>query len=202
MNVSKLPIPDKLVKGQDIITKSTANPNVPGNTATLAAFSAAQAALTAANAAYEANRQAATMLMTERDNALEAWLVKLTLLAAFTESATDGLAEKIQSAGFAVRSEATPPQPVGQVQNVRVGYNGSPGYSDVRWDRDPNADAYMVQCSPDPITETSWKNMGTVTRARFEGNGATPGQRCWYRIAAVNALGEGPWSEPALRPVM
>lgn len=202
MNVNRLPIAEKLVKGQDIITKSTSNPNVPGNTAPLAAFSTAQTKLTAANAAYEANRQAATTLMTARDNALDEWNTTLTGLAGFTESATGGVAEKIQSAGFAVRGSATPPRPVGQVQDVRVSYNGTPGYSDVRWERETSADAYMVQCSPDPITEASWKNMGTVTRAKFEGNGATPGQKCWYRVAAVNALGAGPWSEPALRPVM
>lgn len=202
MNVNRLPIADKLVKGQDIITKSTSNPNVPGNTAPLAAFSTAQAALTAANAAFESNRQAATTLMTARDNALEEWNTRLTGLAGFTENATGGDAEKIQSAGFAVRADRTPPQAVGQVENVRVSYNGNPGYSDVRWDRESSADAYMVQCSPDPITEASWRNMGTVTRAKFEGNGATPGQKCWYRVAAVNAIGAGPWSEPALRPVM
>ena len=202
LNTSKLPIADKLVKGQDIITKSTSNPNVPGNTAPLAAFSTAQTALTAANSAYEANRQEAAMLMTARDNALNTWNTTLVGLAGFTESATGGDAEKIQSAGFDIRATPTPPQPVAQVANVRVSFNGTPGYSDVRWDRDPQADAYMVQCSPDPITDASWKNMGTVAEAKYTGNGATPGQKCWYRIAGVNRLGQGPWSEPALRPVM
>ena len=202
LKTNKLPIPEKLVKGQDIITKSTANPNVPGNTTALAAFSTAQTNLTTANAAYEANRQEAAMLMTARDNAETEWNTTLVGLAGLTESVTGGDAEKIQSAGFDIRATPTPPQPVGQVKNVRVSFNGTPGYSDVRWDRDPHADAFMIQCSPEPITETSWKNMGTVTEAKYTGNGATPGQKCWYRIAGVNRLGQGPWSEPALRPVM
>ena len=42
INVSGLPLVDKLVKGQDIITKSTNNPAVPGNATLLAAFVAAQ----------------------------------------------------------------------------------------------------------------------------------------------------------------
>ena len=42
INVSGLPLADKLVKGQDIITKSTNNPAVPGNATLLAAFVAAQ----------------------------------------------------------------------------------------------------------------------------------------------------------------
>ena len=42
INVCGLPLADKLVKGQDIITKSTNNPAVPGNATLLAAFVAAQ----------------------------------------------------------------------------------------------------------------------------------------------------------------
>jgi hypothetical protein len=95
INTSKLPIASKLVKGQDIITKSTNNPDVPGNTTVLAAFSAAQAALDAANAAVEANRQLAKQLMTARENALAVWNTAITGLAGFTESATEGDAEKI-----------------------------------------------------------------------------------------------------------
>jgi len=33
-------------------------------------------------------------------------------------------------------------------------------------------------------------------------SGAEPGKVCWFRICAVNVLGQGPWSEPARRPVM
>ena len=202
INTSQLPIPQKLIRGQDIITKSTSNPNVPGNTVLLTAFSTQQVAFTAANAAYEANRQDARELLSARDAALEAWNGALTGLAGFTESATGGDETKILSAGFGVRAAATPPQPVSQILNVRVNFTGMPGYSEVRWKRDANADAYVVQCSPDPITETSWKNMEIVTEPKYQGNGATPGQKCWYRIAGVSRLGQGPLSEPALRPVM
>ncbi len=202
INVSSLTIADKLVKGQDIITKSTTNPNVPGNAAVLAAFTTAQAAFTAANAAYEAVRQQARQLMTQRDTAEEEWVTSINILAAFTESATDGDAAKIESAGFGVKAAPTPPQPVGQVENVKVTFTGMPGHSEVRWKRETNADAYVLERSPDPITATSWDNVGTVTEAKYEGNGTVPGQKYWYRVAGVNKLGQGPWSEPALRPVM
>lgn len=65
-----------------------------------------------------------------------------------------------------------------------------------------SADGYVVECSPDPTMDESWKNMGTVAEVKYVGNGATPGQKCWYRVAAVNRAGRGPWSEPALGPVM
>ena len=43
---------------------------------------------------------------------------------------------------------------------------------------------------------------GTVVETKFTGNGAIPGKECWYRVAGVNRIGRGPWSVPALRPVM
>ena len=202
ININGLPISQKLDKVQEIINMSTANPNVPGNAALLTALTTAQATLTAKATAAEEARKAAKEATAARDEAMEVWYAALLALAGFTESTTGGVESKILSTGFDVRAEPRPPQPVAQVQNVRVSYNGTPGYSKVRWDRETNSDAYMVQCSPEPITETSWKNMGTVTEAKFSGNGATPGVKCWYRIAGVNRLGQGPWSEPALRPVM
>jgi hypothetical protein len=91
---------------------------------------------------------------------------------------------------------------VTQIENVKVRLTTSPGYSDVLWKRDDNADAYVLERSPDPITPSGWMNVGTVTEAKYNGNGAVPGVKYWYRVAGVNKLGQCPWSEPALRPVL
>lgn len=202
MNTSTLPVAEKIVKGQDIITKSTNNPNAPGNEDALTAFVAAQVALIAANAACEACETACDEAGSAREDKLTEWTTALTGLAGVTESVTQGDKTKILSTGFGVKSPPSPPQPVAQVLNVRVSFTGNPGYSEVRWQRVTGADAYVVECSPDPITETSWKSMGTVAGVKYLGNGAVPGHKCWYRVAAVNRAGQGPWSEPALRPVM
>jgi hypothetical protein len=202
INTSELPVPGKLAKGQVIITNSTANPNVPGNTAVLASFSTLQTDLATKQAEMEDFRTKLKAATESRDAALFAWNGGINAVAAFTESVTGGDAFKIMSAGFDVKAAPVPPQPVGQVENVKVSFTGTPGYSAVRWKRETNAEAYMVECSPEPITDTSWKQKGTVTEPKYDGNGATPGQKCWYRVAGVNRLGQGPWSEPALRPVM
>jgi hypothetical protein len=44
-NTYRLPVPEKLVRGQTIISQSTDNPNVPGNAGLLATFSDAQSTL-------------------------------------------------------------------------------------------------------------------------------------------------------------
>lgn len=202
INVKDLPIPEKLMKGEMVISKGTDNPDVPGNEAVIASFSDLQTAFSEASAAYEATRQQLQQLMAARDAAEAKWLIGLKGVAGFTQAATDGDPVKILSAGFDVRRERTAPVRVEQVRQVRVSFTGNPGYSEVRWKREANADAYAVERSPDPITETSWGRVGTVTEPKYMGNGATPGQRYWYRVAGVNRLGQGPWSEPALRPVM
>ena len=52
------------------------------------------------------------------------------------------------------------------------------------------------------MTDTSWSFLTTTTGASHYGNGATAGQKRWYRVAGVNSMGQGPWSDPSLRPVM
>lgn len=201
-NTYRLPVLKKLSKGKVIIAASTNNSNVPDNEVPLAAVVAAQETLAAAEAEYRAILQTATQLLLARDAAVAAWNLAINGLAAFTECATQSDACKILSAGFDVRSAKTPPQPVAEVSEVKVSYTGNPGHSEVRWKRDPHASAYRVQRSPEQITDTSWEDVGTVTEASYTGNGVIPGQQYWYRVAAVNRLGQGPWSQPALRPVM
>ena len=202
INVSGLPLADKLVKGQDIITKSTNNPAVPGNATLLAAFVAAQQDLDFANNAEVAARSAVPARMTARETAQENWMEKLNLLASFTDSATAGDGEAIESAGFAVRSARTPPQPLPAPTRVVANTNEKPGYTELDWEPVSGAKSYVVQISADPIAAGSWAFSATCTAARIEVNGADAGKRHWYRVSAVNSRGQGPWSEPACRPVM
>ena len=198
----RLPIVEKLAKGRTIISLSTDNPNVPGNEAAVARLAAAQAALDQTNLAYETHRAEGKALLAQRDLAAQEWNAAITGLASLTESITEGDPDKILTTGYDVRAAKSAPQSPGAITEVRVGYDGKPGYSRITWKADPNASAYRLQFSPDPITDTSWVDIGVTIEAKFRGNGATPGERCWYRIAAVNRLGQGPWSMPALRPVM
>ena len=108
---------------------------------------------------------------------------------------------KIQSAGFDVRNAPTPPQLPGQAVNFKVALNGMEGHSSLSWDTLAGADHYVIQTSPDPMTDMSWSFVTTTTGASYYGNGATAGQKRWYRVAGVNSMGQGPWSDPSLRPV-
>lgn len=202
MNVDGLPFPQKIVKGQEIITKETGNPNVLGNTAILAAFATSQTGLEEAVAAALAARNASKQATLALYAADAAWKNQLMLLAAFTETATGGDPVKIVSAGFEVRGTPAPTPALGPVGAVTVSLNGAPGHSKLSWPALAGADGYVVQGSPDPITATSWTQSQVTTKLKCTANGATPGQKYWYRVAGFNSLGQGPWSEIAARPVM
>ena len=202
IGVNGLPIGDKILRGQNIITKSTGNANVPGNAVPLAAFSAKQTAFQTAVADAIAKREAAKNATLVQDTAEGQWRASLMLLAAFTENATGGDAAKFTTAGFEARGTNTPTPVPEQVLSVNVFVNSTPGHSRVTWGGVERADGFVVQGSPDPITPTSWTQSGVSTKTAYNANGAAPGQKYWYRVAAFNAAGQGAWSVPAERPVM
>ncbi len=88
------------------------------------------------------------------------------------------------------------------VTGVTVTLNGTPGHAKINWNGMTGADGFLVQGSPDPITATSWQTPVIAMKTSTQGNGAAPGQKYWYRVAAFNAGGQGPWSSATERPVM
>lgn len=201
-NTYRLPIAKKLVIGRNIVNMSTDNPNVPGNEEAVAQLAAAQDALKAAQLDYIYLKQQTDQRLTVRNNAVKEWNAAINHLAALTESLTEGNAGKILSTGYDVRSPKSAQQKVEQVMAVNVRFNGRPGYSSLTWTPVRHAVAYRVQRSTDYGDEQSWVECGVTVEAKFQGNGAIPGQICWYRVAAINGLGQGPWSAVAERPVM
>ena len=204
INVATLPVPQKLIQGMEFINMGTSNPNVPGNTALITALTTAQTALQNAEEAMAQARNTAKQKTADRNAALTKWTTVVTNLAGFTQSATAGNAGKILSAGFEV---ANPPVPLPvpalvAVTGVTVALNGSPGHSKVSWNDVPGADGFLLQGSPDPITPTSWQMPQIAMKTDADTNGATAGQKYWYRVAAFNGAGQGPWSPVTERPVM
>jgi hypothetical protein len=193
---------EKLLRGRNIVAEQTGNPNVPGNEAMLAAFEQAQQTLAEAVAAAVSARNAAKAATAAQAAAELAWDRQAALLASFTNAVTGGEPAKILGTGFGVCAAPSPTPALTVMPAVSVYLNGIPGHSRVTWDPIRGALGYLVQGSADPNDETSWTDP-VVTRCRqLEANGAVPGQPYWYRVAAFNAAGQGPWSMAVQRPVM
>ena len=47
----------------------------------------------------------------------------------------------------------------------------------------------------------SWANGRVVIKCTATVNGLTSGQSVWFRVAAIGAAGQGPWSDPATKIV-
>jgi len=202
LNVSGLPTLAQLAKGQDVITKGTNNALVPGNADELAEFVTAQADFETANAACEAAKSTSKAKTAARQAAQRVWKAKFKAMAAKTEDITQGSPEALLSAGFDVKADATPPQPLEAPTNLRAPTNGTPGVTKLSADPLPGAVTFLVEMCAAPIVEDNWEQVATPTKPSCTVDGAEAGKKCWFRMAGVNVASLGPWSAPVARPVM
>jgi hypothetical protein len=200
-NVAGQPLTKKLAKGTLVIDMSTDNPNVPGNEALVAALAEAQAELTAAVAAAAEARLTSIQRTLEQSAAEKKWRARLNALASYTEAITGGAPNLIVGTGFDVRAEPTPTHVPGPVGAVTVETTATPEQSKLKWEPLPEADGYVAEGSADPKSESSWTHREITTKAGLLANGALAGRPYWYRVAAFNSAGQGPWSQLASRPV-
>jgi hypothetical protein len=71
----------------------------------------------------------------------------------------------------------------------------------VECDKVAGARAYLVDRSFDPVSDTSWTPVGGGTTRRRYVHGLPPGQKIWFRMAAIGRAGQGPWSTPLMAVV-
>ncbi|MFT5471462.1 MAG: hypothetical protein ACI8UO_006596, partial [Verrucomicrobiales bacterium] len=107
---------------------------------------------------------------------------------------------KILSAGMDVRDTGGPVQ-MTQVTGLDAGFGDDAGEVDLNWDPIRGSKSYEVQRSPDLVTAESWTHGAVSTKSKATLNGLPTGTRCWFRVRAVGANGNGAWSDPATKIV-
>ncbi len=125
----------------------------------------------------------------------------MTQAVGYVTAVAGGNEPVIQSAGMDVR--ATPGTSVapGQPAALAPTAGDHDGTMDLSWDPVVEATSYIIEKSPDPPTATSWTHVGVSTKSTFTVTGLQTGTRVWFRVAAVNANGQSPWSDPATKIV-
>ena len=201
LNLSTLGDDQLLQKANDLKTALTGNANfttpLPALASVATLITTGQSKLTAFNTAQAAAKQATTDKNTAMDNlrtALGTW-------GEYVQLTSGGDASKIQSAGMDVQAARTPTVTPNQVANLGITAGDNAGELDLQWDPIPNAKTYEVQSSPDPVTATSWVSQPGVTKSQTAIMGLTSGTRLWARVRAVNAAGQGAWSDVATKIV-
>lgn len=203
-NLKHLSIPEKIARAQQIVAALTDNPNFTDPHPPLAQVTAAINELeTAANAAKAARKEAKehTAAQNSKEEALDKML---TQLVAHVESIAGDDQQLILSAGLDPRTTASShsashPSESSPPPNLTATFGDHDGEIDLAWDTVRGARSYIVERSPDPPTETSWTHAAVATRSRITIEHLTSGTRYWFRVAAVTATGNSPWSNPAMK---
>jgi hypothetical protein len=200
LNLSRLSLIEKVAKGRQIVTALTGNSDFPTPTPALAGITTAINDVEAAYIAVQAIRQEAKTRTTDQNNKEDILDRLLMQLASYVEAVAGDDLVLIQSAGMGVRGPAvstgeTPTQPA----NLAATAGDRDGEIDLTWEAIVGAKSYVVERSPDPITETSWTHAGVFTKSKATIAGLASGTRFWFRVAAVNANGQSGWSDPAVK---
>jgi hypothetical protein len=123
----------------------------------------------------------------------------LAQLAAYVESIAGNDETIITSAGLEAKVARSTPSVLSPPTGLSTTAGDHEGEIDLAWKKVANAKSYTIQFSPDPPTPESWAHavVATASFARIEK--LTSGKRYWFRVAAVGAMGQSGWSEPATK---
>lgn len=201
LNFSRLSIPEKIARARQIVTALTGNTSFTSPQPPLAAITTATLELEQAAGDVQAARQEAKTKTTIQNTKEDVLDKLISQEAGYVTAVAGGDEAIIQSAGMDVRAapgtSAIPAQP----QALGATAGDRDGQMDLSWDPVVNATSYVLETSPDPPTGTSWKHLGVSTKSSFTVTDLVSGSRIWCRVAAVNAAGQGGWSDPATKIV-
>ncbi len=184
---------------QQHIAAMTGNANFPTPMPDAAGFLAltttAADALAAADAAHTAWR---TAVATKDAAILELSSAGLNARASYVDSASGGDEAKILSSGFNTRAPATPIGLPAQPGNLIAAMGSLEGTMELDWETVRGAVSYIVECKLHSDSE-QWQQVKIVTRSDATLTGLVSGSTYAFRVRAVGAAGEGPWSDEAVK---
>ena len=80
-----------------------------------------------------------------------------------------------------------------QLRTVPTDFEGT---AQLRWQRPVRRCAFAVEATADPAAATGWQRQLTCLKQSCSIKGLADGTKYWFRVAASNAHGQGPWSQP------
>ena len=199
LNVRQLSIPDKVQRGRQIITAMTNNANFSNPHPPLSDVTAALAGLEQNYAfvqAAKADVKAKTTALDDADTKVNQILMQL---AAYVESIAGTDEKIITSAGLTTKISRSTPTFLSPPQALSATAGDHEGVIELSWKKVPNARSYTIQMSPDPPTPEGWAQAAIATASTRTIENLASGKRFWFRVAAIGAMGQSGWSEPATK---
>ncbi|HYX28958.1 MAG TPA: fibronectin type III domain-containing protein [Pyrinomonadaceae bacterium] len=200
LNIARLSLTDRIARCRQIVTSMTGNANFttphPALAAITTALDESQAAANAAQAARQ-DAKAKTAIQNDKDDVVTGLMNQL---AAYVESIAGGDEAIIRSAGMDTKATGSSPTTNPDApDNLSATAGDRDGEIDLSWEAVSGAKSYVIEQSADPPTDTSWAHAGVSTRSSQTIDGLKSGTRYWFRVAAVNGVGQGGWSDPAMK---
>ena len=199
LNIRNLSVPDKVVRGRQIVTAMTNNANFSTPHPPLSEVTASLTTLEQAHTSLQGAKADVKAKTVAQEDA-EATVDKiLGQLAAYVESIAGDDEKIITSAGLTMKLSRSAPSFLPPPEGLSAVAGDHDGVIELSWKKVANARSYTIQFSLDPPTAESWTHAGIATAAFSPMEKLTSGKRYWFRVAAVGALGQSGWSEPATR---
>ena len=191
---SGLTIPQKIERARDIVIRMTGNANFVTPNPTLAVMTLAINALETAALAASHGGTNLTAAMHVKEKDVDA---KIDTLAAYVQEASGGDETKILSSGFDVRKTRTPASVPAQVIDLTGSFGDFPGQVKLHCKVVTGADGYVRQVSYDG--GNTWSPSVNSSKTRMVVDGLSSGSNYWFRVAAFNRKGDGPFSDPIMQ---
>lgn len=197
LNLKAFTIEEKIVFARQLVRSLTDNDAFPNPVPALDVVSSIISTTENRHVELEtARRQIAALSSVLDDQVFELDGV-LNQLAAYVENIAKGDATIIKQAGLNVKAQSSP---IGSLQPainlLAVAINE--GEIALTWDVVRGARSYIVQQATD-IVAGDWSLALVSTKSKANVTGLTSGKKYWFRVAAVGAAGQGPWSDPATK---
>lgn len=130
---------------------------------------------------------------------VEAHKVNMRARGFYVETKTEGDPALIPISGFAVKAPTSVPiGPLPRPQGVKAQMGTYPGQIKVSCTAIKGTQSYLYECRPHEESGQAWQQVKVSTKSRVEIEGLISGKRYAFRIAAVGAAGQSPWSDEAV----
>lgn len=165
---------------------------------TAAAFATVLADFKTALTASEQAQAAAKQKTAVKDAARAEMEAALNGRRNYVDSKSGGDAAKILSTGFAVRAGAAPIGDLPAPADFLATFGDNPGEVDLTWSAVKGAKSYIAEVREN-VAGAAWGGAKVVTKSRATMEGLVTGKSYSFRVRAVGAAGEGPWSDESQR---
>lgn len=199
LNIRSLSVTDKVARGRQIVTAMTNNTHFANPHPSLSDVTASLATLEQAHTSLQAAKTDVKAKSTAQDDAEVKVNRILAQLAAYVESIAGNDETIITSAGLEPKLARSAPSVLSPPASLSTTTGDHEGEIDLAWKKVANAKSYTIQFSPDPPTPDSWTHAAIATASSTRIEKLTSGKRYWFRVAAVGAMGQSGWSEPATK---